>query len=121
MSRKFIVNPWNNFCRVFEIPKEYPPGFCFGGGIRTNFQMVDFFYPIPGIPQAGVTKKEWEEKVGSVSEQEKEINLKDLEEKLLPFLQQKQYTKTGRQYLILYSFGGSTVFTVNEMEIKEEP
>lgn len=46
---KVIVNDINNFCRVFQLPSEFPEGFCFGGGLPTTFQMVDWFNPIPAF------------------------------------------------------------------------
>ena len=106
---KYKVDGWNNFCRVFAIPSKFSSDFCFGGGIPTNFQMVDWFYPVQDIPMAACDKATWEKEVGPI--EYKEIELEDLEKVLIPFLREKNYTLAGNQYLILYSFGGSTVFT----------
>ena len=107
---KYKVDGWNNFCRVFAIPSKFSSDFCFGGGIPTNFQMVDWFYPVYGLAQYTCSKEEWEAKTGKPIET-KEVDLEELEKELIPFLKQKTYTIAGNQYLILYSFGGSTVFT----------
>ena len=66
---KVIVDPWNNFCRVFEMPLEFSNDYCFNGGHPTNFQMVDWFYPTE-VDQAAVNKEIWENKVGPVKDQE---------------------------------------------------
>lgn len=34
---KYLVDGWNNFCRVFEIPESYPDGYLFGGGLDSQF------------------------------------------------------------------------------------
>jgi len=106
---KYKVDGWNNFCRVFELPEEFSTDFCFGGGINTNFKMIDWFYPVPNVPQIAVSKEVWEKEVGPI--ESVEVDIEELEKSIIPFLKQKTYTKPNRQYLILYSFGGSTVFT----------
>ena len=52
----------NNFCRVFELPNEYPKGFCFGGGHQVLFLIVDWFNPVNpmDMPAFGGTIKPWE-------------------------------------------------------------
>ena len=105
---KYKVDLWNNFCRVFEIPVDYTKGFCFGGGLPAYFQMVDWFNPCPEIGQAGVSKEVWEKEVGPIKTTE--IDLEELEKELIPFLKQKKYINPNREYLILYSFGASSVF-----------
>lgn len=105
---KYKVDGWNNFCRVFELPDAYPIGYCFGGGHRVNFQLVDWFYPVPGISMAAVSKEVWKEKVGKI--EITEIDLDVLEKEIVTFLKQKEYVKPGKQYLIIYDFGGSTIF-----------
>ena len=105
---EYNVNNWNNFCRVFEIPNKFPSGFCFGGGHPCIFQEVDWFYPIADVAQAAISKEEWIKKVGPIENQP--VNIEELERKLLPFLKEKQYVKPGYKYLILYDFGGSSVF-----------
>ena len=107
---KFIVDPWNNFCRIFELPETYPKGYCFGGGHPTNFQLIDWFYPTE-VSQAAVSKEVWEEKVGPVKDQEVEVDMYELSEKLIPFLEKKEYAKKGRQYLVICDFGGTFLFT----------
>ena len=113
---KYQVDGWNNFCRVFMLPESYPKGFCFGGGRPVNFQMVDWFYPVPDVHQSGVSKKVWKEKFGSI--ESKEIDLKELEGTLIPFLKKKQYMVPGRKYLVLYNFGASSIF---DAETEDKP
>jgi len=104
----FEVDGWNNFCRVFEMPKQYPNGFCSGGGHPVNFQMVDWFNPVPGISQPAVSKEVWREKVGEI--EVKKVSLTELKNSLVPFLKDKQYIHPGRDYLVLCDFGASFQF-----------
>ena len=60
---RYKVDGWNNFCRVFELPAEYPEDFCFGGGHPVSIQMVDWFNPVPDVSMAGCSKEVWEEEV----------------------------------------------------------
>lgn len=105
---KYKVDGWNNFCRVFRLPLSYPEGFCFGGGRTVNFQMVDWFNPVPDIPQPAVSKEVWKEKVGDI--EVKEVHLAELQDKLIPFLQHKMYVKKGYQYIVICNFGASFIF-----------
>lgn len=110
---KYQVDGWNNFCRVFEIPESFPSDYCFGGGHKVNFQMVDWFNPVPGIHMAAVSKDVWRDEFGEDEFGEietVEVDLNELEEKMRPFILDKNYAKPGRGYLILYDFGGSSVF-----------
>jgi len=84
----------NNFCRIFELPEEYPKGYCFGGGHAVVFKMVDWFYPIPQEDIDNNVVKPWEEYV---------VLLKD-------FLKDKNYVQSGRQYILITSFGESMLF-----------
>lgn len=106
---KYKVDGWNNFCRVFELPQVYPRDFCFNGGIPVTIKMVDWFNPVCGIPQPAVSKEVWRDKVGEIKVEEIEIS--DLESTIIPFLKQKLYIKSGRVYLVLYDFGGSSTFS----------
>lgn len=104
----FTVDGWNNFCRVFELPERFSNKFCFDGGIPTNFQMVDWFNPIPDMPSPGVTKEVWKEEVGEI--ETAEVSIEDLEDNIVPFLKEKVYMKKGRTYLILFDFGTAITF-----------
>lgn len=105
----YSVDGWNNFCWVFEIPKSYPEGFLFGGGGPVSFQMVDWFNPVPGISQPAITKERWKEEVGKI--ETRDISIDDLYESLVPWLREKQYTKSGTDYLVLFNFGAALQFT----------
>lgn len=108
----FIVDGWNNFCRVFELPTQYPNDFCFGGGISVNFQMVDWFYPVSNLPNPAVSKAVWLKEVGKIKTTE--ITTEELNKKLIPFLLKKQYIKKGREYLVLCDFGAAIKFIATQ-------
>ena len=105
----YLVDGWNNFCRVFEIPESYPEGYLFGGGKPVSFIMIDWFNPVPGIGQPAVTKEVWRKEVGEI--ETKEISINELQESLIPWLLEKQYVKNGRDYLILCDFGAALRFS----------
>lgn len=110
---KYTVNPWNNFCRVFELPEKFPTDYCFSGGNPVNFKLVDWFSPV-NIPRAAVSKEVWAKRVGDVTEQDVEIDHETHKSFLLPFLQGKQYVKSCREYLFLSEFGMAFVFSAEE-------
>jgi hypothetical protein len=84
----------NNFCRVFELPEQYPPGFCFGGGTQVQMLMVDWFIPWPHNPKGQEPLETWVEVV----------------DYLLPWLAKKSYVKPGRRYILVTDFGESLMF-----------
>ena len=84
-----MITHQNNFCRVFELPDEYPKGFLFGGGRPVAFMMVDWFQPIPVEDIYNNEIKKWEEYVP----------------RLRGFLEGKVYRKPGKQYVLLTDFG----------------
>ena len=95
MSRFSELYPGKyNFCRVFELPDEYPNGFCFDGGKPVTIVMVDWFHPWPEhmVPMPDI--ETWEE-------------CKSL---LLPFLQNKRYVRVGKKYILITEFGESMLF-----------
>ena len=106
---KYNVDGWNNFCRVFELPIRFSSDFCFGEGVPTNFQMVDWFNPVPDIGQPAVSKEVWREKVGEI--EVKNIDGDELATKLTDWLKMKLYTKPGCTYLVLCDFGLCFTFT----------
>ena len=106
---EYVVDGWNNFCRVFELPERYPTGYCFGGGHPVNFQMVDWFNPVPGIGQPAVSKEVWRKEAGEI--EIKSISIDELQESLIPWLKEKQYVKPGRDYLVLCDFGAVLRFS----------
>jgi hypothetical protein len=108
IDMNYEVDGWNNFCRVFELPEEFSSEFCFGGGHPTNFQMVDWFYPVPNVSMAGCSKETWREKVGEI--EITTIELETLITDMVPFLLEKRYVKQGRKYLVLCDFGASFTF-----------
>ena len=109
---KYNVDGWNNFCRVFEMPAQFSSEFCFGGGIPTNFQMVDWFNPIPDLGQPAVSKEVWRKKVGDIKTEE--IEHDELGRFLIPWLKMKQYIKQGKTYIVICDFGACFSFHLEE-------
>ena len=112
----YQVNGFNNFCRVFQLPAEYPKGYCFGGGLPTTFVMVDWFNPVPGLPQWAISEKKYHELIESGElvddgSHSKEIQAYELQKELTDFLKQKNYTKDGNTYLVITNFGMSFTFS----------
>ena len=107
---KYEVDGWNNFCRVFEVPNEFKKGFCFGGGIPTNFQMVDWFNPVADVHMSACPKEAWLKEVGEI--ETKEVTLNALIEILDPFIKKKPYRKPDHDYLVMCNFGA--VFIVEK-------
>jgi len=108
MKTEYTVDGWNNFCRVFEIPEKFSSEYCFGGGQPTIFQMVDWFNPVSGIGQPAVSKKVWRKEVGEIKT--KKVTLDELHASLVPFLVEKAYVKTDREYIVLCDFGAVIKF-----------
>lgn len=106
---KVVVDGWNNFCMVFELPEDYPSEFCFGGGHPVTFQLVDWFNPVQDVSMAGVSKEVWEAEVGPI--EPLEVDTDELGESLVDFIQGKQYVKPGREYLVKCNFGAAFLFT----------
>lgn len=102
-----IVTDDTNFCRVFELPLEYPEGYCFGGGRPTIFRMVDWFNPVPRETfGGGLPDFDWQ---GGQCELTPEKN-DALRTMLRDFLVAKTYVKPGRQYLVLTDYGDTMLF-----------
>ena len=100
---EYSVDGWNNFCRVFELPRDYPSDYCFGGGIPVQILMVDWFNPVPDIPQPGVSKETWKKEVGEI--ETTTVTHDELYKELVPWLLKKPYIRPGREYLVLCDFG----------------
>ena len=85
------ITDMNNFCRVFELPKSYPKGFCFDGGKPCVFTMVCWFNPMPTEDPNSVT---WAEQLPRLKE----------------FVRDHVYVKPGRKYILITDFGEAFVF-----------
>lgn len=112
----YQVNGFNNFCRVFQLPAKYPEGYCFGGGLPTTFVMVDWFNPVPELPQLGISEKKYQELIQSGElvddgSHTKEVNSDELQKSLTDFLKQKNYVKEEAKYLVITNFGMSFTFS----------
>ena len=108
---KYKADRWNNFCRVFELPADFSGEFCFGPGVPTNFQMVDWFEPVPNLARAAVSKDVWREKVGEI--ETVEVDHESHSELMGKFLRIKNYVKPSRKYLVLTSFNMVFLFDEN--------
>lgn len=112
---KYTVTGYNNFCRVFELPQKFPTDYCFGGGIPVNFQMVDWFNPVPNLPQWGIPESKYKELVesGEITNTETHtavIESDELQKSITDFLIQKVYVKQDRKYIVITNFGMSFMF-----------
>lgn len=111
----YKVTGFNNFCRVFSLPDSYPKGYCFGGGLPTNFTMVDWFNPVPNLPQWGITEDKYKELVAAgqidANGNEAEINSDELQKELTDFLLKKKYIQDGKKYLVICNFGMAFTFS----------
>jgi len=76
------------FCRVFELPIQYPSGFCHGGGRPVSLLMVDWFNLWVDHHPQPISQRDWEL----------------LQPKLEPFILQKNYINPGMRYLVLTDF-----------------
>lgn len=104
---KYKVDGWNNFCRVFRLPEEFSPDFCFGGGIATNFQMVDWFQPCSGLDNVGCSREVWIVKVGPIKE--KIVSLEDLEAQFKEYREGRKHIQPCK-HLVIFDFGASLIF-----------
>lgn len=112
----YQVNGFNNFCRVFQLPAEYPKGYCFGGGLPTTFVMVDWFNPVPELPQWAISENKYQELIKSGElvddgNHSKEVDSDELQKSLTDFLKQKNYVKQENTYLVITNFGMSFTFS----------
>lgn len=87
------VNKNCNFCRVFELPQSYSSEYCFGGGIDTNFKMVDWFNPL--------------------STSYEDLTWKENKKRIIDFIKEKNYIKNNRSYLIITNFGKAIIFKMD--------
>jgi len=99
---KYRITEATNFIRIFEVPDEFPPEFCFGGGHNTIFILTDWFNPFE-------QKLFWEEKElvyveSSLAYQERIIKLRN-------FVKGKQYFKPDKTFMALTDYGD--VFLIN--------
>ncbi len=113
---RYQVTGFNNFVRVFEIPETLPKEYCFHGGISTSFKMVDWFNPVPNVPQWSIPEKKYNILVASgeikkSEDHEKIIDSDELQRELIAFISPKNYIKTGRSYLCICDFGLAFMFS----------
>jgi len=90
----FVVTEMTNFCRVFELPREYPEKFCFNGPVPVTFNMIDWFNPVP---------REFGRYPISLGTETRSRLIKQLRE----FISAKDYCKPGRVYLVITDYGDS--------------
>jgi hypothetical protein len=83
----------NNFVRIFQIPNDFPGGFCFGGGYDVPFKMVDWFDATPP-PEMG-----------------ENTDTETVKQMIRDFIPGKNYFDRGHRYLVLPDNGDA--FLVN--------
>ena len=91
---KTQVTETNNFIRIFRIPNQFPSDFCFGGGHPVNFQIVDWFNPIP-------QEELWSGKTKTLSEKE----LEEYRGSIREFIKVKNYYDPEFKFLALCDYG----------------
>ena len=89
----FEVTDDNNFCRIFMLPREFSSEYCFGGGIPTNFQMVNWLNPLPMIGEP----------------LPRTVTYDDLN-RVTAWMQKQEFLKPGRTFLVLFEFGAAITF-----------
>jgi hypothetical protein len=94
----FTIHADTNFLRLFELPEQYPQGFCFSGGKPTTFVLIDWFNPF--FPQDGL----WN---GPKTLTHDERN--DLVAALTEFIKCKWYMKAGRKYLAMTDYNDAFI------------
>lgn len=112
---KYNVTGFDNFCRVFELPLEYPRGYCPRDGHPVEIMLVDWFYPVVGLPTWAITKEHYNEliKSGEIENDgshELLVDSEELQKDLTIFLNKKTYSKEGHKYLVLCNFGFDFTF-----------
>ena len=88
------ITQQNNFMRIFRIPNQFPCDYCFGGGHAVNFEIVDWFNP---IPQEGL----WSGKTKTLSEKE----LEEYRGAIREFIKIKNYYDPEVKFLALSDYG----------------
>lgn len=102
-----IVDPWNNLCRVLEIPVDnWPEGYCFEGNVFASFKMVDRFHPIPDIPVPVCDKETWIKFIGEWDNLVyNSVEADMLQATLNKQISKKYYIDPKRDYLVQTDFG----------------
>ncbi len=91
---KITITQENNFIRIFRMPQQFRSDFCFGGGHPVNFQMVDWFNPIP-------QEELWSGKPKELTDKE----LEEYREAIREFIKVKNYYDPKFQFLALSAYG----------------
>jgi len=78
----------DNFMRIFRLPNTFPRGFCFGEGMSVNFQMVDWFNPVPP---------------DEISDFDEEKIVEDI----IEFIKNKNYYDAAYKFLAITNYGDS--------------
>jgi len=107
MIKIYKVDSWNNFCRVFKLPKKFSGDFC-NPAIPTIFMMVDWFNPVDhkDLFTPGISKEDWIKKFKVTNEDlQVDVNADVLEVQLTQFLEHKNYIEPNNIYLVICNFG----------------
>jgi hypothetical protein len=97
---RYIVTEGTNFVRIFRLPKEYPSGYCFGGGYPVRIQLIDWFNM---FDNQDFWKQEEKQIETSSADYQKYIN--DMREAL----QKKIYFNADFDYLAITDYGDAFI------------
>ena len=89
-----IITGNENIIRIFKLPDKFPSGFCFGGGRAVNFQMMDWFNPIP-------LEYFWDYPTKTLSAEE----MDNLRSDVRQMIKEKNYYDSKSRYIALAEYG----------------
>ena len=90
---ELTISETQNFMRIFQVPVEFPEGYCFQGGKPTTFLLVDWFNPIE-------QDKFWSGKTVTLNAEEIETHHKMARD----FIKGKTYYNPHYKYLALTDY-----------------
>ena len=89
-----VITEATNFLRVFRLPDKFSSAFCFGGGISTEFTMVDWF-------NAHNQQYFWKNEEIEVGEEKRT--------EIIEFVKLKTYFKREHTYLVITDYGDAFI------------
>lgn len=108
-----VLTRENNFVRVLAMRKEFPKGFCHGGGLPVVTRMVDWFKPVPE-PLFFDESKDFDGVCLLPNMEERPLPYEDIlqiRKQLTKFIQQKDYYRSNLLYICITRYGDT--FTIN--------
>lgn len=93
---KALAETPQNFCRVFEVPEEFPRGFAAGQSVV--FRQMDWFDPLP------------DERMRHEHPDLQLLTWEHCRAALTEYLREKDYVRPGGRYLVITEFDEAFVF-----------